>query len=107
MELFEFHGIPWNFCSRSGDSMKFHGIPWNFPFDMDKFHGIPCHGIPWNCEILILINFITGEMYFTVYCMISCYYISDNPLAVEILRYFNPKAIFWCPQFCSNGDIPF
>ena len=117
----EFHGIwcwhqvPWNFQS----SMEFHGIPWNFPFDMEKFHGIPWnsmellassmefHGIPWNCEILILINFIIGEVYFIVSCMISCHCISDNPLVVEILRYFNSKATFWCPSFWLNGGIPF
>ena len=63
--------------------------------------------VKWNCEILILINFIIGEVYFYVCCMISCYYISDNPLVVEILKYFNSKATCWCPSFCSNGDIPF
>ena len=138
MELLKFHGIPWNFYSRFGDSMefhgipwnlvlasssmelsKFHGIPWNFPFDMEKFHGIPWnsmellassmefHGIPWNCEILILINFIIGEVYFKVSCMISCHCLSDNPLVVEIMRYFNSKATFWCPSFWLNGGIPF
>ena len=98
---------------------KFHGIPWNFPFDMEKFHGIPWnsmellassmefHGIPWNCEILILINFIIGEVYFIVSCMISCHCISDNPLVVEILRYFNSKATFWCPSFWLNGGIDY
>ena len=121
----EFHGIPWNFYSRCGDSMEFHGIPWNlvlasssmelskfhgiplnFHFDVEKFHGFPWNsmellassmefrGIPWNCEILILINFITGEVYFIVCYMISCNCISDNPLVVEILRYFNSKAIY-------------
>ena len=80
---------------------KFHGIPWNFPFDLEMFHGIP-----WNCEILKLINFIIGEVYFAGCCMISCYYISDNPLVVEILRYFNSKATFYWPLFCSNCDIP-
>ena len=54
------------------------------------------HGIPWNCEILILINFIIGEVYFTVCCMISCNYISDNPLVVEIFRYFNSRYIESC-----------
>ena len=69
MELLKFHGIPWNFYSRCGDSMefhgipwnlvlasssmelsKFHGIPWNFPFDLEKFHGIPWNfwRVPWN-----------------------------------------------------------
>ena len=67
--------------------------------------------VPWNSmelihEILILINFIIGEVYFTVCYMLSCYYISDNPLVVEILRYFNSKPTFWCPSFCSNCDIP-
>ena len=133
----KFHGtfkIPLNsmeLCSRCGDSMEFHGIwcwhqvPWNFQSSME-FRGtsllswkvpwnsmellassMEFHGIPWNCEIFILINFMIGEVYFTVCCMISCYYISDNPLVVEILRYFNSKATFWCPSFCSNGDIPF
>ena len=45
MELLKFHGIPWNFYSRCGDSMEFHGIwcwhqvPWNFQSSME-FHGI-------------------------------------------------------------------
>ena len=86
MELLklEFHGtfilgvtIPWN-------SMEFHGIwcwyqlPWNFQSSMEfhgtslltwkssmEFHGTygEFHGIPWNCEILILINFIIVEVY--------------------------------------------
>ena len=111
MELLKFHGIPWNFYSRCGDSMEFHGIPWNLvlassSMELSKFHGIPWnfpfdpekfHGIPWNCEILILINFIIGEVYFIVSCMISCHCISDNPVVVEILRCFNSKATFWCP----------
>ena len=127
----KFHGtfkIPWNFYSRCGDSMEFHGIwcwhqvPWNFQSSMEfhgtslltwkssmEFHGTSgeFQGIPWNCEILILINLIIGEVYFIVYCMISCLCISDNPLVVEILRYFNSKASFWCPSFWLNGDIPF
>ena len=127
-KLFKFHGILWNFCSRSGDSMEFHGIwwwhqvPWNFQSSMEfhgtslltwkmsmEFHGTSgeFHGIPWNCEILILINFIIGEVYFTVCYMISCHCISDNPLIVEILRYFNSIATFWCPSFWLNGGIPF
>ena len=94
----EFHGIPWNLvlASSSMELSKFHGIPWNFPFDMEKLHGIP-----WNCEISISINFIIGEVYFTVCCIISCYYISDNPLVVEILRYVISKATFWCPHFAQ------
>ena len=71
MELLKFHGIPWNFYSRCGDSMefhgipwnlvltsssmelsKFHGIPWNFPFDPEKFHGIPWNSMElWNIDI--------------------------------------------------------
>ena len=133
----KFHGIPWNsgaaisnttefhriqlnfeivisidtrnlvlasssMASTSMELSKFHGIPWNCPFDLEKFHGIP-----WNCEILILINFIIGEVYFIVCCMISCHCISDNPLVVEILRYFNSKATFWCPSFWLNGGILF
>ena len=62
MELLKFHGIPWNFYSRCGDSMEFHGIwcwhqvPWNFQSSME-FHGtsfltwkssMEFHGIPWN-----------------------------------------------------------
>ena len=91
---------------------KFQRIPWNFPIDLEssmEFHGSSgeFHGIPWNCEILILINCIIGEVYFTVCCMISCHCISDNPLVIEILRYFISKATFWRPSFCSNGDIPF
>ena len=126
----KYHLVPWN-CMELWDchfiqyhaTLDFHeiyhGIPWNFPFDLEKFHGIPWnsmellassmefHGIPWNCEILILINFIIGEVYFIVSCMISCHCISDNPLVVEILRYFNSKATFWCPSFWLNGGIPF
>ena len=119
MKRFKFHGIPWNFCSRSGDSMEFHGIPWNLVLASSamEFHGTSLltwknsmefhgtsgefHGIPWNCEILILINFIIGEVYFTVCCIISCYYISDNPLVVEMLRYFNSKATFGAPHFAQ------
>ena len=104
----EFHGtfvvglaIPWN-------SIEFHivwcwhQVPWNFQSSME-FHGtsfltvnnsMEFHGIPMNCEILILINFIIGEVYFTVCCVISCYYVSDNPLVVAILRYFNSKSTF-------------
>ena len=62
MELLKFHGIPWNFYSRCGDSMEFHGIPWNLvlassSMELSKFHGIPWnsmelpfwHGkVPWN-----------------------------------------------------------
>ena len=62
MELLKFHGIPWNFYSRCGDSMEFHGIwcwhqfPWNFQSSIE-FHGtslltwnssMEFHGIPWN-----------------------------------------------------------
>ena len=62
MELLKFHGIPWNFYSRCGDSMEFRGIwcwhqvPWNFQSSME-FHGtslltwkssMEFHGIPWN-----------------------------------------------------------
>ena len=44
MELLKFHGIPWNFYSRCGDSMEFHEIwcwhqvPWSFQSSME-FHG--------------------------------------------------------------------
>ena len=69
MELLKFHGIPWNFYSRCGDSMEFHRIwcwhqvPWNFQSSMEfhgtslltwkssmEFHGTSgeFHGIPWN-----------------------------------------------------------
>ena len=128
----EFHGIPWN-SMELGDSpfggpripwnfMSLH-VPWNFRSLME-FHGtshlgmgilwnsmeflassMEFHGIPWNCEILI--NFIIGEVYFIVCCMISCHCISDNPLVVDILRYFNSKAPLWRPSFWFNGDIPF
>ena len=133
--LAKFHGtfkIPWNSMELGvaiprnsmefGVGIKFHGnfkvlwnamelpfwrgkVPWNFM----EFHGTSgeFHGIPWNCEILILIHFIIGEVYFIVCCMISCHCISDNPLVVEILRYFNSKASFWCPSFRLNGGIPF
>ena len=76
-KFLKFHGIPWNFCSESGDSMefhgipsnlvlasssmelsKFHGIPWNLPFDLEKFHGIPRNvwRVPWNSMKLWNIN---------------------------------------------------
>ena len=55
MELLKFHGIPWNFYSRCGDSMEFHGIPWNLvlassSMELSKFHGIPWNfwRVPWN-----------------------------------------------------------
>ena len=124
----EFHGtfilgvaIPWN-SMEFGLGIKFHGtfkVPWNsmeLPFWPGKVpwnsmellaSSMEFHGIPWNCEILILINFIIGEVYFIVSCMISCHCISDNPSVVEILRYFNSKATFWCPSFWLNGGIPF
>ena len=112
MELLKCHGIPWNFNSRCGDSMEFHGIwcrhqvPWNFQSSMES-HGTSL--LTWkcsmellaNCEILILINFIIGEVYFIVCCMISCHCISYNPIVVEILRYFNSKTTFWCPSFSA------
>ena len=90
----EFHGtfvlgvaIPWN-SMEFGVGIKFHGTfkaPWNsmeLPFWPWK--------IPWNsnCEIMILMNFIIWEVYFTVCCMISCYYIPDNPFVVEILTWW-------------------
>ena len=118
----EFHGtfvlglaIPWN-SMEFGFGIKFHGtykVPWNsmelpfwpgkVPWNSMEFHGTSgeFHGIPWNCEILILINFMIGEVYFIVCCMISCYHISDNPLVVEILRYFNSKATFGAPHFAQ------
>ena len=80
--------------------LKFHGIPWNLPYDLEKFHGIPWNSmellarIPWNCKILISINSIIREVYFTVSCMVSCYFISGNPLVVEILRYHSYKVTF-------------
>ena len=55
----EFHGtfvlgvaIPWN-PMEFGVGIKFHGtygILWNFPFDLEKFHGIPWNfwRVPWN-----------------------------------------------------------
>ena len=79
-----------------GVGVKFHGtfkVPWNFPYDIENFHGIP-----WNCKILILINFIIREVYF-VCCMILCYHISGNQLVVEILRHHSYKAIFDAPNF--------
>ena len=80
--------------SSSMELLKFHGIPWNLPYDLEKFHGIP-----WNCKILILINFIIREVYFTVFCVISCYFILGNPLVVEILRYRSYKATVYAPNF--------
>ena len=104
-------------------SMKFHGtrrmpfqltfkFPWNFMepplwpreilWNSIEFHGTfggELYGIPWspwNCKILILINFIIRELYFTIYCMISCFHISDNPLLVKILRYLS---FFGAPHF--------
>ena len=124
----EFHGtfvlglaIPWN-SMEFGVGIKFHGtfkVPWNsmeLPFWPGKVpwnsmellaSSMESHGIPWSCEILIFINLIIGEVYFTACCMISCYYISDNQLEIKILRYFNSKATIGAPHFCSNGDIPF
>ena len=118
----EFHGtfvlglaIPWN-SMEFVVGIKFHGtfkVPWNsmeLPFWPEKFPWISMdllsssmefHGIPWNCEILILINFIIEEVYFTVCYMISCYHISNNPLVVELLKYFNSKAIFGAPHFAQ------
>ena len=84
----EFHGTLELTNKKSPSSMGFHGIR-RAPFQMTQiFHGI-------------------GEVYFIVSCMISCHCISDNPLVVEILRYFNSKATFWCPSFWLNGGIPF
>ena len=124
----EFHGIwlcnqiPWTLFN----SMEFHGmwcwhhVPWNFQSSMEfhgtsrltwkssmEFHGSPWNfwRVPWNCEILILINFIIGGVKFTVCCMISCYYISDNPLVVEILRYFNSKATFGAHHFAQKAIL--
>ena len=76
MELLKFHGIPWNFYSRCGDSMEFHGIPWNLvlasnsmelpfwhgkvPWNSMEFHGTSgeFHGIPWNSMELWNIDII-------------------------------------------------
>ena len=86
--------IQWNlvFVSISMELLKRHGIPLILSYDPEKFHGIP-----WNCKILILINFIIWEVFCTVCCMISCYYISDNPLVVKIMIHHSSKATFGAP----------
>ena len=127
LNFMEFHGIfvlglaiPWN-SMEFGVGINFHQFLWNLQSSMEfngtsfltwkssmEFHVTfgEFYGIPWNIEILILMNFIIEEVYFTVCCMTSCYYISDNAFVIEILRYFKSKATFWWPSFCTNGDIP-
>ena len=102
--------IPWNFWSMSGDSIwnsmefgvgvKFHGtfrFPWYF-MELTLWH----RKVPWNSMELWntdINKFHNSGVYFTACCMISCYYISDNPLVAEILIYHSFNAIFGAHHF--------
>ena len=114
IEHLKCHGIPWNFSTGYEDSMEFQGVLWNlvlasssmgllnFPYDIEN-----AMEIPWNCEILILINFIIRQVCFTVCCMISYHCISDYSLVVGLFKYHSSETTFWCPSFRWNGDNPF
>ena len=92
--------------SGSMELLKFQGIPRNHPYDQESLHGIP-----WNFDILILINFIIREVYLTVCCMISCYHTADKQLKVEIWDIAVLKQLFgvhrcaWIALFHSKWRL--
>ena len=120
-----FHGIPWNNTSfmQLDTNTKFHAIPQNsmesadlqklyvirrnfrssmelgsitnFPYDIENYMKIQ-----WNSMELLTIDINRFHNWRSVFhCfMISCDCISDNPLAVERLRYHSYKATFGAPH---------
>ena len=126
MELLKFYGIPWNFCSRSGDSTEFHEIPWNLvlassSMELSKFHWIPwnfpfdlvssmeIHGISWNFwrvpwNSMENWNIDINEFHnwgSVFHCLLHDFMLLYIRQSISYWDISNPKHLFGAPHFAQ------